>query len=202
MTSLTDDAELIGGHAALDLVNTVAWRGDPARIVDRLVDLPTLLAWMTRVGLLDAASGGRLARERQADGEAALRAARRVRETLHTALHATATGTPLSSQDVADLRSVLVGAVRRASLDSTLPLRWTITPRLPEDLAWQLALVGMELLHDSDRLHAVRVCQGIGCGWLFIDQSRSHTRRWCSSADCGNRERARRHYARTRSVDS
>ncbi|MFD9792685.1 CGNR zinc finger domain-containing protein [Streptomyces sp. NPDC059070] len=30
-----------------------------------------------------------------------------------------------------------------------------------------------------------------------MDRTRGGTRRWCSSGDCGNRDRARRHYART-----
>jgi predicted RNA-binding Zn ribbon-like protein len=48
----------------------------------------------------------------------------------------------------------------------------------------------------SSQLHLIRTCQGPGCGWMFLDRTRSHTRRWCSSGDCGNRDRARRHYAR------
>ncbi|MGH3319645.1 MAG: CGNR zinc finger domain-containing protein [Streptosporangiaceae bacterium] len=55
----------------------------------------------------------------------------------------------------------------------------------------------MELLQSSD-LAALRRCQNSACGWLFLDRSRSHTRRWCSSADCGNRERVRRHASRHR----
>nr|WP_264085191.1 CGNR zinc finger domain-containing protein [Kibdelosporangium phytohabitans] len=41
-------------------------------------------------------------------------------------------------------------------------------------------------------------CSGPGCGWLFIDRTRNRSRQWCSSKDCGNRERARRHYRRSR----
>ncbi|MBA3718950.1 MAG: CGNR zinc finger domain-containing protein [Nocardioidaceae bacterium] len=33
-------------------------------------------------------------------------------------------------------------------------------------------------------------------GWVFVDISRGHRRRWCSSADLGNRESVRRHAAR------
>jgi len=39
-------------------------------------------------------------------------------------------------------------------------------------------------------------CEDIACGWLYLDRSPRHNRRWCSAADCGNRNRARRHYAR------
>ena len=51
------------------------------------------------------------------------------------------------------------------------------------------------LLCDPDR-PPVRVCEGNGCGWLFLDQTRNGSRRWCSSGDCGRRERVRRHRAR------
>jgi predicted RNA-binding Zn ribbon-like protein len=36
------------------------------------------------------------------------------------------------------------------------------------------------------------------CGWMFLDLSRQRTRRWCSMEDCGNRAKARRHYASQR----
>jgi predicted RNA-binding Zn ribbon-like protein len=49
----------------------------------------------------------------------------------------------------------------------------------------------------ADRL---RRCDDQGCGWLFLDTTRNHSRRWCSSRDCGNRDRARRHYTRSRTT--
>ncbi|MGI5132361.1 CGNR zinc finger domain-containing protein [Pseudonocardia sp. CA-107938] len=40
---------------------------------------------------------------------------------------------------------------------------------------------------------AVRLRADDTCGRLFVDRSRNRSRRRCSSADCGNRARARRH---------
>ena len=37
-----------------------------------------------------------------------------------------------------------------------------------------------------------------GCGWVFLDETKNRRRRWCSMKDCGNRAKARRHYARQR----
>lgn len=37
-----------------------------------------------------------------------------------------------------------------------------------------------------------------GCGWLFLDMSKNHSRRWCDIKDCGNRAKQRRHYQRNR----
>ncbi|WP_426408503.1 CGNR zinc finger domain-containing protein [Bradyrhizobium ganzhouense] len=39
-------------------------------------------------------------------------------------------------------------------------------------------------------------CQAEGCGWFYVDESPNRTRLWCSSEVCGNRERARRAYAK------
>jgi predicted RNA-binding Zn ribbon-like protein len=40
-----------------------------------------------------------------------------------------------------------------------------------------------------------------GCGWLFVDESRNGSRRWCSMKDCGNRAKARRHYRKVKNLD-
>jgi predicted RNA-binding Zn ribbon-like protein len=40
------------------------------------------------------------------------------------------------------------------------------------------------------RLHQ---CGGDNCGWIFLDSSRNHSRRWCDMRDCGNRAKVRRH---------
>jgi predicted RNA-binding Zn ribbon-like protein len=42
----------------------------------------------------------------------------------------------------------------------------------------------------------LRPCANPECTKFLIDHSRPNTARWCSMADCGNRMKARRHYAR------
>jgi len=44
----------------------------------------------------------------------------------------------------------------------------------------------------------VRRCEGPTCTLWFHDVSKSHARRWCSMAVCGNRAKAAAHRARTR----
>src|SRR5829696_5210301 len=62
---------------------------------------------------------------------------------------------------------------------------------------WPVAQSAAELL-TSPKLGRVKLCAGKGCGWVFVDESRNGSRRWCDSRDCGNRERVRRHLARKR----
>lgn len=51
----------------------------------------------------------------------------------------------------------------------------------------------MALAFSSDAKR-VRVCGN--CGWLFIDRTRNANKRWCITAVCGSRAKARRYYAR------
>jgi predicted RNA-binding Zn ribbon-like protein len=45
-------------------------------------------------------------------------------------------------------------------------------------------------------LSLVKSCEGSGCILLFHDETKSHSRRWCSMAGCGNRMKAALHYRR------
>ncbi|MEU8464867.1 ABATE domain-containing protein [Streptomyces sp. NPDC029003] len=58
----------------------------------------------------------------------------------------------------------------------------------------------VELLTDPGDLALLRACEGDGCARVYLDTSRGHRRRWCSSEQCGNRERVARHRRRVRSV--
>jgi predicted RNA-binding Zn ribbon-like protein len=44
----------------------------------------------------------------------------------------------------------------------------------------------------SDDLSKVGRCADDSCGWLFLDTTRSGTRRWCDMRFCGNRNKVRR----------
>jgi predicted RNA-binding Zn ribbon-like protein len=44
----------------------------------------------------------------------------------------------------------------------------------------------------------IRGCAAPGCTGVFVDTSRSGTRRWCAMATCGNRTKVRAHRSRAR----
>src|SRR6266851_4063029 len=71
--------------------------------------------------------------------------------------------------------------------------------REPEAAAEALR-AAVELLA-GDHAAPVKLCgmwEASGCSWLFVDESRNGSRRWCSMKDCGNRAKARRHYQRVK----
>lgn len=53
----------------------------------------------------------------------------------------------------------------------------------------------VELVSERERL---RTCANDDCGWLFIDESRNHSRQWCSMASCGSRAKMSRYRNRRR----
>lgn len=186
--------ELIAGHPVLDLVNTVSWRGDPARRIERIPDLDALLAWSARAGLINAAELGRLAaaaRRAPGRGARALADTRRLRERLHQALTATQARRP---EAIKLMWPQLTAALRHARPEG-LPLQMTIELREPNDLMLRLALLALQFLTSED-VRLVSACADHDCGWVFLDRSRNRTRRWCSSGDCGNRNRVRLYNAR------
>ncbi|WP_374229125.1 CGNR zinc finger domain-containing protein [Ktedonobacter sp. SOSP1-52] len=49
-----------------------------------------------------------------------------------------------------------------------------------------------ELLTSSER-SLVRECASATCSWLFVDRTKNHRRRWCTTTGCGNVAKIRRY---------
>jgi predicted RNA-binding Zn ribbon-like protein len=64
-------------------------------------------------------------------------------------------------------------------------------------VTWEAA----RLLVSEDRTR-LKHCAARDCGWVFLDASRNHRRRWCDMKVCGNNEKARRFYRRHRTGSS
>src|SRR5262245_38905844 len=103
-------ADLIGGHLALDYVNTVDWRDDPTRRKDRLATFEDLLAWARAARLLGAAEARALAIAVRHDAPRAMRSLRRarlLREVLARVLMASGSSTRPAARDIRLLNAFL-----------------------------------------------------------------------------------------------
>lgn len=67
-------------------------------------------------------------------------------------------------------------------------------------LTSRIALSAVALLLDPNERRRIRMCAGHDCGWLYVDESPRRNRQWCAMDICGNREKARRHYERSRAA--
>lgn len=190
-------SDFSSGHSALDLINTVSWRGDGERRRDDLTDAAAVVRWCQQVGVLSAETASRLAGEAaRGDGALTLQAVVELRELVWQTL------LPLIDDPVEHpvlvvperLRDLLIDALAASDLAGD-PLRWRLVARELADVPRVLALSVMDLLQSAELLRLSRCANG-ACGWLFLDRTRNHSRRWCSSGDCGNRDRVRRFYQR------
>jgi predicted RNA-binding Zn ribbon-like protein len=180
--------DLIGGAPAIDLVNTVSWRGDDGRRTERIGDFAALLDWAMRAGVLDDAAARHLANADPLAGAQATAAVHRLREDTHSVL------TALVETGRAPLEAVhehVAEAINAARPRPQLPLDWHVPLTRPASLPLEV----LRLLRDQDP-HRIGRCSDPACGWFFLDQSRNRSRRWCSSQDCGNRDRVNRHHRR------
>jgi hypothetical protein len=66
----------------------------------------------------------------------------------------------------------------------------------PDALLLPLARSLADLICTEDFTY-VRACEGPPCTLLFVDRTRSHVRRWCRMAVCGNRAKQAAHRERT-----
>jgi predicted RNA-binding Zn ribbon-like protein len=123
-----------------------------------------------------------------------------VREAIYHLLSAMAHGHPRDPVDVATLNDALGDALAHARL-SPLPdgFAWDwggADPSALDQMLWPVVQSAVDLL-TSPELERVGECaDDRGCGWLFLDMTKNRSRRWCDMRDCGNRAKARRHYAK------
>ena len=190
-----------GEELGVAFANTRYWRGS-APAVEELNGLGDVLAWCEGAGSIDAATVTELDAWARRHGDDASRLFDEViaaRETLYALLSATAAGGPAAARDLDALNALLAAAPARTSLAAGADGKnmWRLPPATPTAanlLAPALWSAG-DLLAGT-RLQRLRLCANDKCRWLFVDDSKSGTRRWCAMRACGNRAKAHRHYLR------
>jgi predicted RNA-binding Zn ribbon-like protein len=164
-----------GGRPSIDLLNTV--RDRATRVRETLHTPDDLARWLREAGL-DAGDVG----------EEALDAARRLR----AAIDALAFSSP-SEGDAAVVSAMAAEAPRGPRLTVDGGGLVAVPPeRSAAGALGRIAVDAIDLLTGDELL---RVCAAEDCGIRFADRSPSRNRQWCSMRRCGNRTKARRHYA-------
>jgi predicted RNA-binding Zn ribbon-like protein len=195
-----------GGHLALDFANTAEWHASQEPL-ERLQEYGDLLDWSDQAATLEAAAL-RSFKEKAAasprQAEKAYQEALALREALYRIFSAIAAGETPADDDLATLTQVLAASVEHGRLEPVKEgYRWTwpVGDELEGPL-WPVVRAALDLLQ-GEQLDRVGECaDDRGCGYLFLDTSRNHSRRWCSMESCGNRAKARSHYQRAREDDS
>ena len=193
--------DLVGGRLCLDFCNTSRDRaGSPE---DRLSAYAEVVGWAWRAGVLNAEEAERLTRLGTRNPTQALlvhERALRLRRSLRAIFNTLAGARRIRSSMLEVLNEELAGAMARSQVvptDDGFTWIWAQGGKALDSVLWPIARSAADLLTDGP-LASIRVCEGRGCGWIFLDTSRNRTRRWCDMRTCGNRAKARRHHERAR----
>jgi predicted RNA-binding Zn ribbon-like protein len=213
---------LEGGTLCLDFINTVSSHNDRPTEDDLSPGYVNLAEWCAGAGAIDEALSTSLLRRASRDPREAAAVRRRaveLRDALHVIVMAIHRG-EVPSQEHLDVfsqewqrsachtvfRSRLVsefsarlgersnGASPWTGVDSRMVRVWD-TDRDLDRLLWPIVEDAARLM-TSDEMARVRICAASDCERWFLDDSRNHTRKYCSARGCGTVDRVRRFRAR------
>ena len=204
MASSTDprpDAFFVGDHLAMDFLNSMAMPSGER--IEWLANGADLINWLLHAGVIDTkiAKHFRSENTRALDDVAA--EARGLREWLRNFTQQDA-GKP-SRQNILKEFEPLNRLLARdgvyfqigagdGNAPSMQPMRrWEKS----EELLLPIAEAIGDLVCYAD-FNLIRRCENAACTLMFYDRTKSHARRWCSMAACGNRAKAAAHRARLR----
>jgi predicted RNA-binding Zn ribbon-like protein len=193
---------LLGGRLCLDFANTTSGRGG-SHCLEHLQAYGNLIDWCRHTGMISSARGTQLKRaaaRAPAAAQHVLDQAKDLREAIYGVFTAAGQCRQIPSDLLETLnRAVADAAAHRWICPSPAGFAWRWRAA-PDDLGVVLrpvALSAAELLVNLDR-RRLKQCAGQHCGWLFLDETRSRTRRWCDMRVCGSRAKIRRFRQRRR----
>jgi predicted RNA-binding Zn ribbon-like protein len=193
--------DLETGWLCLDYANTAEWHASDQPI-EHLNSYADLVEWGSATGLIDEADARRwLAEGERRPDEAAetLDRAIHLRESLYRLFAALSVGDPPAASDLSIVNQALAKALAHLQLSAQpdgFTWEWEKPGAALDWVLWPVSWSAADLLTSAPDLERVGVCEDDrGCGWLFVDTSKNHSRRYCGYG-CANRAKARRHYAR------
>lgn len=182
---------LVGGRPSLNLVATVGRRH--ATPVERIPDAAALARWFVAAGVLPTAPP---------INEAHLAQARQLREAIGSLVRSVMSGSPVRDEPLA----IVNGHAVRPDLPPQLGVRdgRPIATTPPgADVPSALAAIARDAVRLLGGPQAARIkeCAHPDCSLLFVDETQSGRRRWCSMGRCGNLVKTAGYRARRRNAD-
>jgi predicted RNA-binding Zn ribbon-like protein len=189
---------LLGGRLAIDFANAPARPGTP----HRELCWEEFVLFLEATHIVSAERGASLLTLPRTDPQATetiLARATRLRDSLRKAFEAVIRRERIAREWIEPINEILRITEGHDELvaDGT---NWKLEFIARESgLDWLLAAIARstaEIIMEGPQAR-MRLCANPGCGLFFSDSSRTHRRRWCSMAICGNRHKvasfARRH---------
>ena len=189
---------LLGGRLAVDFVNAPSYPGAPFQDLS----WEDLIAFLEAARIVSAERGASLLALSATDTKAAaalLARATRLRRTLRQSFTALVRGESIRPESAAPINEILritEGHDELVQREGAWKLEFIPREGGSDWLLAAIARSAAEIFSEPDSAR-LRSCANPECGLLFCDNSRTHRRRWCSMAVCGNRNKvasfSRRH---------
>lgn len=191
-----------GGALCLDFCNSGQDFRSP-RGIEWIVGFDDLLDWLEVAKAMTSAQAARIrhaAAESSAAGSDVWARAIRIREALFRVLDARAAGRTARREDLALIEAEHLRAMSFARLSwNGEAFAWSLdSSASAPDAALQPIVESALRLLTSGSLARLRRCGNSTCFWLFLDETRNRSRRWCEMASCGNLLKVRRHREKAR----
>lgn len=193
--------ELDGGSLCLDFVNNVRNRLEHP-LYEFITNPSAWLRWVHRVSLVDSSEEERLKiyiSQHPVKAQQELKRIIKVRELLYRIFRSLANKEIPTTQDIKVFNKELSQSFRNISIDITEDLNikenwndesynllFTLHPLMKS--AYELLI--------SETLNRLKECDH--CGWIYLDRSKNNSRRWCNMKTCGNTEKTKKYYYKSR----
>jgi predicted RNA-binding Zn ribbon-like protein len=182
---------LVGSRPSLNLVATLGQRHSTP--VERIPDPAALARWFVAAGLVSTAPPV---------NEAHLVQARQLREAISSLVRLVMSDRPVRGEPLA----IVNGHAARPDLPPQLGVedgRSVVTTAAGADVPSALAAIARDAVRLLGGPQATRIkeCEHPDCSLLFVDETQSGRRRWCSMGRCGNLVKTAGYRARRQSAD-
>lgn len=184
----------LGGNLSLDFVNTVHDRHEePLR--DLLINYLDLVTWVYFADAITDSQKENLLKiglENQGSADQIYKDALQLREAFYDFV------LNLINQDEAITAHIQLinqwlsrtfSNLELAQLNGHFVLDWNTENFELESVLWPIIRAFADLVTSED-INCIKQCGN--CGYLFVDNSKNNSRKWCSMEICGNRVKARR----------
>lgn len=188
MNEIKQKYEFVGNNLGVDFINTeVNVRGE---LVDLLLSERDVKQWLQQANIdADLALGidvGKLLAFRQ-----------QARQILTQIIEKES----IENDAIATLNNYLQNYKMHYQLEQGAGEYQLLKQNVCRSTADIIGLLAYELAHmlASDQRTYLKRCLNPDCVLMFVDNSRSHKRRWCSMDTCGNRAKVSKYYRKVKS---
>lgn len=187
MNEVKQKYEFVGNNLGIDFINTeVKIKGE---LIDLLLSERDLVEWLQQANI-DADLGERIELEKLLEFRA------KARQILSQIIDRES----VDSDAIASLNDYLTNYKTHYQLDESAAGYELINQKICNSIDDLIGLMAFELstLIASDQRTYLKRCLNPDCVLMFVDNSRSHKRRWCSMETCGNRAKVSKHYRKAK----